>query len=174
MNAPLGRPGKPAAPTLSERHSTALQVIAYASRIFEVSHSQLIGRDRSADVFQARAAAIHVARRLTGLSYPALGEVFGDRDHTTVLYAESQIEVLKQRSPRFQRRLNRLMDIAEALACQAGVISMADDSPEQAFADLAIAFAKARRLDAGRAADLIAALVIAIPAHDSATESSTK
>lgn len=166
MNALIGRPPEPAAPSLSEKQTCGLQIIAYASRIFEVAHSQLVGRDRSTQAFHARAAAIHVTRRVTGLSYPALGELFGDRDHTTIMYAESQIEVLKLRSPRFQRRLGRLLDISEALAGNAGILCMADDSSEQIFSDLAVAFAKARRMDANRAADLIAALVVAIPSKD--------
>lgn len=166
MNALIGRPASSAAPSLSEKQTCVLQIVAYASRIFEVSHSQLIGRDRSSPAFHARAAAIHVARKVTGLSYPALGELFGDRDHTTIMYAESQIEVLKLRSPRFQRRLARLLDISEAIAGNAGILCLADDSTEQVFSDLAVAFAKARRLDANRASDLIAALIIAIPGKD--------
>lgn len=163
MNALIGRPNVSAAPSLTEKQACVLQIIAYASRIFEVSHSQLVGRDGSTPAFHARAAAIHVARRVTGLSFPALGELFGDRDHTTIMYAESQIEILKLRSPRFQRRLGRLLDISEAVAGNAGILALADDNAEQVFSDLAVAFAKARRMDANRAADLIAALVVAIP-----------
>lgn len=166
MNALIGRPASSTAPSLSEKQTCVLQIAAYASRIFEVSHSQLIGRDRSSPAFHARAAAIHVARKVTGLSYPALGELFGDRDHTTIMYAESQIEILKLRSPRFQRRLARLLDISEAIAGNAGILCLADDSIEQVFSDLAVAFAKARRLDANRASGLIAALIIAIPGKD--------
>lgn len=163
MNAQAGRPQTAAAPSLSEAATCVLQVIAYASRIFEVSQERLVGRDRSSDAFQARAAAVSVARTLTGMSYSALGELFGNRDHSTIMYAESQLEVLKLRSPRFQRRLRRLQDLAEALAGQANLLSLAHDGVDQAFAELAIAFAKARRIDSGRTADLIAALVIAIP-----------
>jgi chromosomal replication initiator protein len=37
---------------------------------------------------------MYVVRELTDMSYPAIGRVFGDRDHTTVMHAVSKVEAL--------------------------------------------------------------------------------
>jgi chromosomal replication initiator protein len=54
---------------------------------FEVSREELLSSARSARVAWARQVAMYLARRHTGASLPAIGERFGGRNHTTVMYA---------------------------------------------------------------------------------------
>ena len=54
---------------------------------FEVSRDELLSTSRSARVAWARQVAMYLARRHTGASLPAIGEQFGGRNHTTVMYA---------------------------------------------------------------------------------------
>jgi chromosomal replication initiator protein len=37
---------------------------------------------------------MYLTRRITGLSYPAIGEKFGGKDHSTVINAEQRISQL--------------------------------------------------------------------------------
>ena len=42
---------------------------------------------RSAPISQARQVAAYVVRSITGLPMKAIGEEFGTRDHSTIVYA---------------------------------------------------------------------------------------
>jgi len=60
-------------------------------RYFNISKSQLVGNKRSQSVVYPRQIAMYLARELTDLSLPKIGEEFGGRDHTTVMYANTKI-----------------------------------------------------------------------------------
>lgn len=52
-----------------------------------------------------RQEAMALARELTGDSYPKIGREFGDRDHTTVLFAYRKIKRLAQTDAALAERL---------------------------------------------------------------------
>jgi hypothetical protein len=62
-------------------------IIDAACALWEIDRDVLLGPSRVANVVGPRMAAMAVARRLTGESYPQLGRRFGGRDHSTVLSA---------------------------------------------------------------------------------------
>jgi chromosomal replication initiator protein len=54
---------------------------------FEVTRDELLSAARTAHIAWARQVAMYLARRHTGATLPAIGERFGGRNHTTVMYA---------------------------------------------------------------------------------------
>jgi chromosomal replication initiator protein len=54
---------------------------------FGVTREELVSAGRTGRVAWARQVAMYLARRHTGASLPAIGERFGGRNHTTVMYA---------------------------------------------------------------------------------------
>jgi chromosomal replication initiator protein len=63
------------------------RVTSLVAREAGFTSSQLKGKSRQQAVADARSLAMYLARRRTGASYAQIGRQFGDRDHTTVLYA---------------------------------------------------------------------------------------
>ncbi|HJZ61231.1 MAG TPA: chromosomal replication initiator protein DnaA [Miltoncostaeaceae bacterium] len=60
-------------------------------RHYGVSLDELVGEKREKRVVVPRQVAMYLARELTQSSLPTLGRAFGDRDHTTVMYAVNKV-----------------------------------------------------------------------------------
>lgn len=63
-------------------------------RYFGLSKVELVGSKRSQKIVYPRQIGMYLARELTDMSLPKIGEAFGGRDHTTVLHATGKIERL--------------------------------------------------------------------------------
>ncbi len=70
-------------------------VNAVAER-FGVSPKDIAGPERGRDLVQARQISMYLCRELLGLSFPAIGAVFGGKNHATVVYACKKIKELQE------------------------------------------------------------------------------
>ncbi|WIM69088.1 chromosomal replication initiator protein DnaA [Corynebacterium breve] len=62
-----------------------------AADYFDISVDTLTGAGKTRAVAHARQIAMYLCRELTDLSLPKIGDEFGGKDHTTVMYAERKI-----------------------------------------------------------------------------------
>ena len=62
---------------------------------YGVSLVRLRGSERHRSVAHARAVAMYLVRSLLGLSYPEIGSLFGNRDHSTAIAAVRKISSLR-------------------------------------------------------------------------------
>lgn len=85
--------------TLDEDNVIApVDIINHTADYFKLSVDDLYGSSRSQAVATARQIAMYLCRELTNLSLPKIGQLFGNRDHTTVMYANKKIsELMKER-----------------------------------------------------------------------------
>jgi chromosomal replication initiator protein len=81
-------------PQAYEHPITIDSIQGEVARQFGCYVSDLRGDRRSQDIAYARQIAMYLARELTDTSLPQIGERFGGRDHTTVLYAVNKIKRL--------------------------------------------------------------------------------
>lgn len=63
------------------------KIIEITSQYFKLETSDLKGQSRSKDISHARQIAIYLTRDMTGSSFPNIGDAFGGRKHTTILYS---------------------------------------------------------------------------------------
>lgn len=81
--------------TLDEDNVIApTDIITYTAEYFKLSVDDLYGSSRSQSLATARQIAMYLCRDLTALSLPKIGQLFGGRDHTTVMYAYKKISQL--------------------------------------------------------------------------------
>ena len=85
--------------TLDEDNVIApVDIINNTADYFKLTVDDLYGSSRSQAVATARQIAMYLCRELTNLSLPKIGQLFGNRDHTTVMYANKKIsELMKER-----------------------------------------------------------------------------
>lgn len=81
-------------PEGGEPEITAAAIIAQTAAYFGVSIEDLTGPSRGRHLVNGRQIAMYLCRELTSLSLPKIGAQFGNRDHTTVMYAERKIKQL--------------------------------------------------------------------------------
>lgn len=69
-------------------------IISRTAEYFDLSVDDLYGPTRAQQIATARQIAMYLCRELTPLSLPKIGQLFGGRDHTTVMYAHKKISQL--------------------------------------------------------------------------------
>lgn len=70
---------------------TVERIISEVGRTYGVSSSDIRSSKRSSQISNARQIAMYVIRDITQMSMASIGEEFGGRDHSTVVYAINQV-----------------------------------------------------------------------------------
>lgn len=110
QTAPERRP-PPLGAGLFGRRSTRITIdlIQRTSAVhFDIPLIEMVSDRRSRGVARPRQVAMYLATRLTTKSLVAIGERFGNRNHTTVIHARDQIERLRDEDPRFDHVVGEL------------------------------------------------------------------
>ncbi len=77
------------------------RIIEEVARSMQVTVEDIRSPKRSAPISLARQIAQYIIRTMTGLSMESIGEEFGARDHSTVVYALKKIEEKMKKDPAF-------------------------------------------------------------------------
>lgn len=79
---------------------TVEKIIDEVARTFGTTSEDIRSSKRSANISSARQMAIYVVREITQLPMTSIGEEFGGRDHSTIVYAIQQVEKGIKRDPK--------------------------------------------------------------------------
>ena len=77
---------------------------------YHVSVEDLKGTSRRREISVARQIGMYLMRQHTDLSLPRIGEAFGGKDHTTVMYSCDKINQLQQKDWELSQTLSELSD----------------------------------------------------------------
>ena len=78
---------------------------------YKIKVAEMYSKKRSRNVARPRQIAMALAKELTQLSLPDIGEAFGGRDHTTVLHACRKIADLRNSNGDITRDVNSLLKV---------------------------------------------------------------
>lgn len=92
---------------VSAAPAVILQIVAEATG---VSIEDFIGSSRRREISTARQIAMYLMRQHTDLSLPRIGEVFGGKDHTTVMYSCDKIGQLLTKDQRTSQLVSQISD----------------------------------------------------------------
>ncbi len=73
---------------------TVERIINEVARTYMVTADDIRSQKRDAPISRARQIAMYIVREITSMPYANIGKEFGDRDHTTVVYAIQKVEKL--------------------------------------------------------------------------------
>lgn len=71
---------------------TVDKIIEEVARTYQVTPEDIRSQKRNAAVSKARQVAMYVVREITSMPMVEIGQTFGGRDHSTVVYALHQME----------------------------------------------------------------------------------
>ena len=97
---------------IQSRRLTIARIQEVVEGYYGVKHDDMISKKRPKTIARPRQLAMTLAKELTSHSLPEIGEKFGGRDHTTVLYACDRIANLRKTDPDVAedyRNLSRLL-----------------------------------------------------------------
>lgn len=75
---------------------------------FNIKVADMYSKKRPANIARPRQIAMYLSKELTQKSLPEIGELFGGRDHTTVLHAVRKIAVDRSKNPESNHELHVL------------------------------------------------------------------
>ncbi len=78
---------------------------------FNISLSELISNKKQRIYSYPRQVAMYLCRKYTDSSFKQIGDAFGNKDHSTVIYAVNRIEKYKGRKKETREDLNKLEDL---------------------------------------------------------------
>ena len=78
---------------------------------YKIKVAEMYSKKRTRNVARPRQVAMALAKELTHLSFPEIGDAFGGRDHTTVMYACRKIEELKISESGITRDISVLLQV---------------------------------------------------------------
>lgn len=78
---------------------------------YNIKQDELFNKKRTQNIAHPRQVAMYLCRELADLSYPKIGELFGGRDHTTVIHAYEKISKNKNTNLTLQKEIQEMVDI---------------------------------------------------------------
>ncbi len=86
-------------------------IIKVVAEHYNIKADELFNKKRTQNIAFPRQVAMYLCRELADLSYPRIGELFGGRDHTTVIHAYEKISNQKSSNISLQTELQEMIDI---------------------------------------------------------------
>lgn len=80
------------------------------SEHYHIKLDELFTKKRTQNIAYPRQIAMYLCRELADMSYPRIGELFGGRDHTTVIHAYEKISKNSKSDPSLQSDLQTLIE----------------------------------------------------------------
>lgn len=79
---------------------TVERIITEIARTFNITPADIRSSKRAANISEARQISMYIVHAITDMTMTAIGAEFGNRDHSTVVYANKQVELMIKRDPR--------------------------------------------------------------------------
>ncbi|HEY5221197.1 MAG TPA: helix-turn-helix domain-containing protein [Candidatus Paceibacterota bacterium] len=107
----------------------SFDILEEVAAAYNVSVDDMLAKNRTKEIAEARQLAAYILRELNDLSYPAIGKIMG-RDHTTMIHSYNKISQEIKTNPQYRDFAEKLFGAlkgAEVTADVADVASLTSD-----------------------------------------------
>jgi chromosomal replication initiator protein len=94
--------------SIQNRQISVENIQKTAADYYKIKVADMYSKKRPASIARPRQIAMFLAKELTQKSLPEIGELFGGRDHTTVLHAVRKIAAERQTNTELNQQLHVL------------------------------------------------------------------
>ena len=108
ISIPLAREALRALLSIQNRQISVENIQKTVADYYKIKVSDMYSKKRPASIARPRQIAMYLAKELTQKSLPEIGELFGGRDHTTVLHAVRKIAGERQQLSELNQQLHVL------------------------------------------------------------------
>lgn len=91
--------------TVQSRQITYEAINEATAAYFKIKPDELFTKKRTQSITTARHIAMYLCRELIDLSYPRIGEIYGGRDHSTVIHAYDKINAQRKKDPTIEKAI---------------------------------------------------------------------
>ena len=88
---------------------TVEMIIEEVARNFGLTSDDIRSSKRNSNISNARQIAVYAVREITGMSMNLIGDEFGGRDHSTIVYALKQIEKNMEKDPKLKSTVDDII-----------------------------------------------------------------
>ena len=78
-------------------------IINAACNYFKITKADIIGKKKTKDLAEARMIAIYLITDMLAITLVSIGQLFGGRDHTTIIHARDKIAAQLKENPQVKR-----------------------------------------------------------------------
>jgi chromosomal replication initiator protein len=100
--------------TIQNRQISVENIQKAVADFYSIKVADMYSKKRPANIAKPRQIAMYIAKELTQKSLPEIGELFGGRDHTTVLHAVRRIGELRLLDSQLNHELHVLEQTLKA------------------------------------------------------------
>ncbi|EGJ09420.1 chromosomal replication initiation protein, partial [Rubrivivax benzoatilyticus JA2 = ATCC BAA-35] len=94
--------------SIQNRQISVENILKTVADFYKIKVADMYSKKRPASIARPRQIAMYLAKDMTKKSLPEIGELFGGRDHTTVLHAVRKIADERQRNSELNQQLHVL------------------------------------------------------------------
>jgi chromosomal replication initiator protein len=94
--------------SIQNRQVSVENILKTCADFYKIKVADMYSKKRPASIARPRQIAMYLAKEMTQKSLPEIGELFGGRDHTTVLHAVRKISAERQKNTELNQQLHVL------------------------------------------------------------------
>ncbi len=98
---------------VNKQDLTPERIIDCVCQYYSIDKSDLIGKKKNKEIVEPRQICIYLICEMLDLPLSSIGQVFGGRDHTTVIHSREKVTTLLKNNARYKTIINDLKSMAK-------------------------------------------------------------